>query len=735
MPESHATPPPFGAATLTNCEREQIHLAASIQPAGALLLVSEPEYVIVQASANAAEVLGRQQHPVGQPLRKLGGNLWDRIRPHLKGRIETTPIAVRCHLGDPDTPFNALLHHPVGGGLIVELELAGPLLDHSEAIREAIDAAMSSSSLQLLCDKTAEMFQDLTGYDRVMVYRFDAEGHGEVFSETKKPELEAFLGNRYPASDIPQIARRLYESNRVRILVDINYTPVPLVPRISPITGQDLDMSLCFLRSVSPIHVQYLKNMGVGATLVVSLMVGGKLWGLISCHHYSARFMHFEMRAICELLAEVIATRIAALESFVNGQGELSVRRLEQRLTEGIASKGDWQSALLDSDNGRSLLSPMGASGAALLFEGQVRTTGEVPGTGDIRALGRWISEQSKSSLFWTSSLANDEPSFRHLIPVASGLMAARISGESDEMLIWFRKERVRTITWGGNPFKPVTIGNDPLELSPRRSFSQWHQVVEGTSDPWTTPDQITARMFGTSITDVILQFRSVRILIAQDQLEKVQRQVRSSNQQVLIAGASGKVIETNKAFDELLQTGNQRIAHIDELPLYFAEPTEVSARLRSLVQKGRAWQGEVLLENSKGESTPLLVRADPVHSAPDQIIGFVLMFSDLTGRKAAENARKRFQSGILQNNRRLSGRLDSQADLVFQNLMSAIIENAQLAALEITDATDTTSMPDLLESVRASVERSAEMLEHLSLDIEEQRSMAPLQSRPPRER
>lgn len=732
MPESHATSPPFGAATLTNCEREQIHLAASIQPAGALLLASEPDYIIVQASANAAEIIGREGHPVGWPLRKLGGNLWDRIRPHLKGKIETTPVAVRCHLGDPNAPFNALIHHPPGGGLIVELEAAGPLLDHSKAIQEAIDIAMSSSSLQMLCDNTAELFRDLTGYDRVMVYRFDAEGHGEVFSETKKPELEAFLGNRYPASDIPQIARRLYESNRVRILVDINYTPVPLKPRASPITGEDLDMSLCFLRSVSPIHVQYLKNMGVGATLVVSLMVGGKLWGLVSCHHYSPRFMHFEMRAICELLAEVIATRIAALESFVNGQGELSVRRLEQRLTEGIASKGDWQSALLDSDNGRSVLAPLGANGAALLFEGQVRTTGEVPGTEEIRAIGKWVAQRSKMPLFWTSSLANDDPSFKRLIPVASGIMAARISGEPEEMLIWFRKERVRTITWGGNPFKPVTIGNDPLELSPRRSFSQWHQVVEGTSDPWTTPDQITARMFGKSITDVILQFRSVRILIAQDQLEKVQRQVRSSNQQVLIASASGKVIETNRAFDDLLQTGNQRLAHLDELPLYFADAAEASARLRALVQKGRAWQGEVLLETSQGESTPLLVRADPVRAAPDQIIGFVLMFSDLTGRKAAENARKRFQNGILQNNRRLSGRLDSQADLTFQNLMSSIIENAQLAALEITDGTDTTSMPDLLESVRASVERSAEMLEHLWLDIEE-RSSAPEQGRPPR--
>ncbi|WP_431204542.1 GAF domain-containing protein [Bradyrhizobium betae] len=163
-----------------------------------------------------------------------------------------------------------------------------------------------------MCEEAATLFQDRTGYDRVMVYRFDDEGHGEVFSERRKPELEAYLGNRYPATDIPQMARRLYERTRVRVLVDVNYQPVPLQPRLSPITGRDLDMSLCFLRSMSPIHLQYLKNMGVGATLVISLVVGGKLWGLVACHHYEPRFIHFELRAVCELLAEAIATRIAA---------------------------------------------------------------------------------------------------------------------------------------------------------------------------------------------------------------------------------------------------------------------------------------------------------------------------------------------------------------------------------------------------------------------------------------
>ena len=174
------------------------------------------------------------------------------------------------------------------------------------------------------------------------------------------------------------MARLLYVRNRVRVLVDTNYAPVPLTPTLSPITGQQLDMSLCFLRSISPIHVQYLINMGVGATLVASLVVGGRLWGLVSCHHYAPRFIHFEVRAVCELLAETVATRIAALQSFAQGQAAITVRRLEQRMIDSISHNGDWRSALFDRPG--TILGPLHATGAALLLDGDVLTVGEGPG-------------------------------------------------------------------------------------------------------------------------------------------------------------------------------------------------------------------------------------------------------------------------------------------------------------------------------------------------------------------
>ena len=166
-------------------------------------------------------------------------------------------------------------------------------------------------------------------------------------------------------------------------------------------------MSLCFLRSVSPIHIQYLKNMGVAATLVVSLMANGKLWGLVSCHHYSPRNLKFEMRSVCELLAEVVGTRIAALESFLRGQGEVAARRLEQRMSENDRPRRRLARRALRSQP--AALLPLGASGAALLFEGEILMTGDVPSSDDIREIARWARPKLVDGLFATSSLGDSK--------------------------------------------------------------------------------------------------------------------------------------------------------------------------------------------------------------------------------------------------------------------------------------------------------------------------------------
>jgi len=704
--------PAFGKADLSNCEREQIQFAGSIQPHGTLLVVREPDHLVIQVSANARAFLNLEREPLGRPLADVGGDLAVQIRPHLDDPLHTIPKAIPCRIGSPATVFDCLLHRPPDGGLIIELERAGPTVDLSQHFEAAIKRIVAASSLRMLCDETARIFQALAGYDRVMVYRFDEEGHGEVFSEECRPDLEAYLGNRYPASDIPQIARRLYERNRVRVLADVAFAPVPLLPRLSPLTGRDLDMSLCVLRSPSPIHTQYLKNMGVDATLVVSLLAGGKLWGLIACHHYEPRFVHFEIRAVCELLAEAIGTRIVALESFVQSQSDLFVRRLEQRMIETIARDGDWRMALFDGS--QYLLNPVGATGAALVFEGQILTAGEVPGTQDIKEIAAWLDRKPREPVNATASLGLDEPNFAAQASVASGCLATPVSSAPGEYLVWFRPERIRTVTWGGDPMKPALVGDDPSQLSPRRSFAQWHQLVEGTAEPWTPADIQSARLIGEAVADVVLQFRSVRMLIAQEQLEQVSRQVQLSDQPVIIADARGRILLTNEAFERLLPAIHPHLIMIEDFSQFFAGSVEVRRNMREFIANKRPWRGEVSLETGRGDAKPMLVRADPVFSSPDRVLGFVLLFTDLTERKAAEAARRRFQEGILVRRHVEAVRLDSKADLVYQNALSSVVENAQLAALELTYGGDTARMPEMLESVRASVTRTAEVLEHL---------------------
>ncbi len=710
---SHNATPAFGEADLSNCEREQIHYAGSIQPHGALLVLQEPALVVVQASANAAAFLGQAGPLLGLTLDAICPALARLVTPRLREPMDQIPLALRGSIGTRQRPCDILVHRPLSGGLLLELEPADGSFDFARAVEKALQAILNAYTVQAVCDEAARIFRDIAGYDRVMIYRFDEDGHGQVLSEQRRGDLEPYLGNRYPSSDIPQIARRLYERNRVRVLVDINYQPAPIEPRLSPLGQAELDMSLCVLRSSSPIHVQYLKNMGVAATLVCSIMVGGRLWGLVSCHHYVPKHASFETRAVCELLSEALGTRIAALESFFQGQAEIAVRRLEQRMIEAITRKGDWRVALFEARE--TLLQPVGGTGAALLFEGSVQSTGEVPGTVELREIGRWLDKQPRAPVIAINSLRTHAPALAALTPVASGLLAAPISTEPGEYLLWFRPEQKRTVTWGGDPNKPVIVGNDPSDLSPRRSFAQWHQMVEGTAEPWTARDLTAARMIGDTVTDVVLQFRAVRMLIAADQLDQVRRQVVVSELPVVICGEDGEIRLTNAAFDALLPAAfASRPSRLEELLPHFADQPLAQRRLRDVLTNRRSWRGEVRLADGDGGERPLLVRADPVFSAPDRVLGFVFLFNDLTRRKDADAARRRFQDGIVERHRPRSGRLDSDEDVVFRTLLASIVENAQLAALEITDGVEATRMPELLDSVQASVQRAAEVLEGL---------------------
>ena len=305
-------------------------------------------------------------------------------------------------------------------------------------------------------------------------------------------------------------------------------------------------MSLSFLRSMSPLHLQYLRNMGVTGTLVVSLVREGRLWGLIACHHYAPRHVSFAVRTATELLAEVIATRIAAIENYARAQVAIQVRRLEQRLIEATSTEGDWRLALVR--NPRLLQQPLQATGAALFHEGEVLTCGEVPSTPELRALMQWIDVQAGDSApFACSAVGRDHPALASVTPTASGVLAVRLSAVRPDYLVWFRKEQLQSVTWAGDPTKPM-IDNDPLKLSPRRSFAAWSEIVRGTAAPWTAADLALASAFGDALIDIIVQVNAVRLLIAEHQLSQVRATVADSKEAVVVASAAGDVLRPDSS-------------------------------------------------------------------------------------------------------------------------------------------------------------------------------------------
>ena len=709
--------PAFGQADLTNCERELIHLAGSIQPHGLLLVVREPGWRIVQASANAGVLLRRPLDSLLlASLAELGGDLETTLRRLAAAGDLREPQPLRCTLpaADGSARFEGAAHRVGADALVVELEplAAGTNGADSvppgnavllERVAQAVQRFSEASSVGTLADGVVRCVRDFTGYDRVMVYQFDPDGHGKIIAEARDPRLDSLLGHHYPATDIPQRARELYLRNRVRVLVDVNYEPAPLVPRLLPggdaQGGAELDMSLSFLRSMSPLHLQYLRNMGVTGTLVVSLVREGRLWGLIACHHYAPRHVSFAVRTATELLAEVIATRIAAIENYARAQVAIQVRRLEQRLIEATSTEGDWRLALVR--NPRLLQQPLQATGAALFHEGEVLTCGEVPSTPELRALMQWIDVQAGDSApFACSAVGRDHPALASVTPTASGVLAVRLSAVRPDYLVWFRKEQLQSVTWAGDPTKPM-IDNDPLKLSPRRSFAAWSEIVRGTAAPWTAADLALASAFGDALIDIIVQVNAVRLLIAEHQLSQVRATVADSKEAVVVASAAGDAFYANAAFHRLAEREPNECRTLEALLALFAQPALVRQMMGQVRAEQRAWRGEMALLRPGGEPLPVSVRGEPVPARDGALLGFIFIFNDLSEHKRAEAARLRLESSLSRTGR-------GQGTPDGSDVLGAIIANASLAAMDIADGGAGPVVAPLLQEVEAAATRAA---------------------------
>jgi len=496
---------------LSNCDREQIQFAGAILPHGFLLTLREPEFTIAQASQNAGAVFSADvKELLGQHL----ANLMDRRQVEsIRERAQRDPLdgaPTRVAIVPLQGKEWNVLAHRYDHVLFLEfeprsLESEQFVSDLHSELRGAIAKIQNAKTLQELLDLTVDRIRTFTGFDRVMAYKFLQDGSGWVRSESVIGGQTAYLGLHFPPSDIPAPAKRLFTLSWLRHQPDIHYSPVPIIPENNPLTGGPLDLSFAALRSVSVMYTGYLKNMGTDASMVMTLLKNGKLWGLIACHHHSGpKHVPYEVRAACEFLANMVSLLISEKEDLEFSDYKLNLKNTQAALVEGMSRSGEFAHTL--ADGSPNLMDFLHAEGAAVANDGRISLVGRTPSEDQVRSLVDWMSVHNPEEVFATDSLVSVFPEATEFREVASGVLAIRFAATKKDYLLWFRPEVLQTVKWAGDPHKPVDISDDGERLLPRTSFALWKESVRLKSTPWLELEVQAARELRLAILELVLR-------------------------------------------------------------------------------------------------------------------------------------------------------------------------------------------------------------------------------------
>ncbi|MFK3818600.1 ATP-binding protein [Pseudomonas sp. NPDC089407] len=475
------------AQAVERCAQEPIQVPGSIQPHGFMLVLDESDLCVRQASENVQQWLGMPAlELIGCSFSELVSDSFD-LRLHL-GRLPEDEV-FPFHIGDVHLRQGALLHllvHRHDQVLIAEFEpprLPADLAergDYYPLVRNFVGTLHLAGSLEELLQQTVVQLKRITGFGRIKAYRFDAAGNGQVLAEVADPGYPSYLGLCFPASDIPRQARELYKVNRIRVIEDANYHPSPLLPAANPRTGKPLDMSFAALRSVSPVHLQYMRNMGTLASMSLSIVVEGELWGLVSCHNEQPRAVDLRTRTACELLASVLSLQIESRESHASTHKLLQLRQHIVRMISSMADHDSVSDGLRDLPE--VLLAFAGAQGAAVISAERCELIGHTPPEAQVNALVHWLSTQDEGQVFHSDNLGRDVDELPELAEHVGGVLAVAISQIHSHYLLWFRPEQVRTVNWAGQPSKQAGAHG---RLDPRHSFERWQEELRGYCEPW----------------------------------------------------------------------------------------------------------------------------------------------------------------------------------------------------------------------------------------------------------
>jgi light-regulated signal transduction histidine kinase (bacteriophytochrome) len=544
----------FGAADLDTCAREQIHIPGSVQPHGCLLALAPDDLRVVHVGGDTLGFLGAAPHSL------LDVRLSERIGPRttaaIQGSVGVAPQTRRllpfgAGLAICGREAQATVHH-IDGLLLLELEPADSSDDapgDSLAMVQGLVARVQrTASLIEFCQTMVECVREVSGFDRVMMYRFLSDETGSVEAEAHAAGMTPYLGLRYPASDIPAQARELYLRNTLRLIPDARYAPAPLFTAASWPGEAPLDLSYCSLRSVSPIHLEYLANMGVVASMSISIVVDSRLWGLIACHHRTARFLAPRIRIALDLFGQMVSfqleTRIAS-EAFAD---RMRSKTIHETMIKDLAGDIDIAERLQHSK--RALLDYIKASGLALWIDGEFAKIGTTPREAEVRNLVKWLNDSVSDGVFHTDCLSAQYVMPEEMTAIASGILAISVSRVPRDYLIWFRPEQIQSVRWAGDPSKSVTVVGESQRPSPRKSFAAWKAEVRGRSEPWTSLEVRTAESLRLSLLEIVLEHV--------DQLAR-ERQRARIQQDALLAQLDDRIAQWERTAEQLKVESDRR--------------------------------------------------------------------------------------------------------------------------------------------------------------------------------
>lgn len=474
------------------CGSLPIHLINVIQPYGALLVLDK-DHRVVQASENI-ETLFRI------PVSSI-------INSSLKDFIPETNISIleekfHRHVGD-NIPMvwdfggrrYLVIAHFKDPFYLVEIDLDSPeevengsFVDVYQELKYAMTAIESARTVREAVDIAARELKKSSGFDKVMIYRFDEDWNGHVLAEEREPDMESYLDFTFPASDIPRQARELYLKNAYRLIPNREYQPVKLYPVINPATQTFIDLSDCNLRGVSTVHLEYLRNMHVMASMSTRILKDGKLWGLIACHHKTAMRNSYKMCSIFELLSNVISSKISSVENLETHVLNNHLLDHYTELVEESYRQHDLVKGLLGEDY--NLLKTLDATGAVIAYNGKMETAGVVPDKHLLEDLILWLHTKQIRTIYATERLPALYDRVQGYESIASGLLVIPLNGRTDEYVLLFRPEVIQVINWGGNPENRIQFESDMKTYHPRFSFKLWQEQVRGISEKW-KPEEI----------------------------------------------------------------------------------------------------------------------------------------------------------------------------------------------------------------------------------------------------